>query len=437
MIDVNRSFVNNTDLNEENSLAHLIEKLDPINEGEVNPIQHSNYYSNEEFMGEHRQIDGKLSILNLNCQCINSKFDKIKLFLEGINNNSMPFSVITLQETWADNETDMNFFNIPNYTMVYEDSRLSKHGGLVTYIHNTSSFERLSSDNMYNQNSTVYESMFLKIYKKSSKFTKYIIGNIYRRPSSTLYIYIEFIELNKQKKNIVQVYTSIYTKADELAQFIDEFTTVTQNLQEQHIKSYLCGDYNINLLKIDSLLHYNRFFENITTLGFFPQITRPTRLSGESNTLIDNIFTNDFCKPHLSGILVTPISDHLMQFCTIIGKKERSTKNYPEYIEVEKLTPLAMNNFKQAIVKSNVYEKLKTDPNANLNYNYEILSSVITESKANHLPKKTQRFNKYKHKKEKWMSSALLKSVVHKNKLYRDWKSTTDNNDYQIKQEKF
>ena len=110
MIDVNRSFVNNTDLNEENSLAHLIEKLDPINEGEVNPIQHSNYYSNEEVMGAHMQIDGKLSILNLNCQCINSKFDKIKLFLERINNNSMPFSVITLQETWADNETDMIFF---------------------------------------------------------------------------------------------------------------------------------------------------------------------------------------------------------------------------------------------------------------------------------------------------------------------------------------
>ena len=183
--------------------------------------------------------------------------------------------------------------------MVYElDSRLSKHGGLVTYIHNTFSFERLSDD-ISIKNSTVYESMFLKIYKQSSEFTKYIIGNIYRRPSSTL---------------------------DEVAQFIDEFTIVTQNLQEQHMKSYLCGDYNINILKIDSLLHYNRFFENITTLEFFPQITRPTRLSGESNTLIRNIFTNDFCKPHFTGILVTPISDHLMQFYTIIGKKERSTK---------------------------------------------------------------------------------------------------------------
>ena len=35
------------------------------------------------------------------------------------------------------------------------------------------------------------------------------------------------------------------------------------------------------------------------------------------------------------------------------------------------------------------------------------------------------------------MSSALLKSVVHKNILYRDWTSTTDNNEYQIKQVNF
>ena len=90
IIDINRNFVNNTDLNEENSLTHLIEYLDPIDEGEVNPIHHSNYYSNEEFKEAHKQTDVKLSILNLNCQCINSKFDQIKLFLEGIDNNSMP-----------------------------------------------------------------------------------------------------------------------------------------------------------------------------------------------------------------------------------------------------------------------------------------------------------------------------------------------------------
>ena len=51
-----------------------------------------------------------------------------------------------------------------------------------------------------------------------------------------------------------------------------------------------------------------------------------------------------------------------------------------------------MNNYKQAIVKFNVYQKLKTDPDANPNNNYEILSPVIMESKANYLPKKTQHF---------------------------------------------
>ena len=66
----------------------------------------------------------------------------------------------------------------------------------VIYIHNTFFFERLS-DKIYNQNSTVYESMFLEIYKMSSKFIKYIICNI--------------IRLN------------------ELGQFIDEFTIVTHN----------------------------------------------------------------------------------------------------------------------------------------------------------------------------------------------------------------
>ena len=61
-------------------------------------------------------------------------------------------------------------------------------------------------------------------------------------------------------------------------------------------------------------------------------------------------------------------------------------KNYPNYIEVENLSSLEMNNFKQGIVKPNVYQRLKTDPDANLNNNYKILSAVIMESKANHLP---------------------------------------------------
>ena len=229
----------------------------------------------------------------------------------------MPVSVITLQETWANNEAEMNYFHLTNYTMVYDESRLSKHDGLITYIHDTFWFERIS-DVAFNQNFTVYESMYLKIHNKTSNFTKYITGNIYRRPSSTL---------------------------AELDQFVEEFTVVAHNLQEKPSKSYLCEDYNINLLKIDSSHQCSRFFENMTTLDFFHQIARPTRLSGDSNTLIDNVFTNNFYKPHLAGILVTPVSDHLIQFCIIKGKQWHPTNNSPKYIEVENHRPLYMNYF--------------------------------------------------------------------------------------------
>ena len=64
----------------------------------------------------------------------------------------------------------------------------------------------------------------------------------------------------------------------------------------KYIGRHICGDININLLKIHENNHYNSFDENITSNGFMPKITLPTRLSDTCNTLIDNIFTNTFEK---------------------------------------------------------------------------------------------------------------------------------------------
>ena len=107
-------------------------------------------------------------------------------------------------------------------------------------------------------------------------------------------------------------------------------------------------------LKINDSEHYNVFFRKCDINWFFSQITMPTKLSDNSNTLIDNIFTNNICKPHESGILVTPISDHLMQFCIFKGNYEASN-DLPKYIEVETINSKSINNFKCALSKSNVF----------------------------------------------------------------------------------
>ena len=137
MADSSRNCINNHDLNEQNSFAHLLESINPESEEEVNPINHSAYFSNNKFSGILTQNNSNLSILNLNCQNVNAKFDKLQIFLRCINNDLNSIHVITLQESWGTANVDMKLFNLPDYAMLYDDSRLSKHGGLVTYVHNS------------------------------------------------------------------------------------------------------------------------------------------------------------------------------------------------------------------------------------------------------------------------------------------------------------
>ena len=86
-----------------------------------------------------------MCILSLNCQSINVKFDKMKMFIDYLNDQS-PFSVKYIQESWTHNELDNNYFSIPNDTMVNQNRRLSTHGGRITYIHNDFAHRELNNE---------------------------------------------------------------------------------------------------------------------------------------------------------------------------------------------------------------------------------------------------------------------------------------------------
>ena len=50
------------------------------------------------------------------------------------------------------------------------------------------------------------------------------------------------------------------------------------------------------------------------SLGLYPLIDKPTRITDHSATLIDNIFTNELDSKINSGLLISDISDHLPIF---------------------------------------------------------------------------------------------------------------------------
>ena len=73
---------------------------------------------------------------------------------------------------------------------------------------------------------------------------------------------------------------------------------------------FLYGDFNIDILKHDSHSGTKHFVDTMYSLNLYPLINKPTRVSRESATLIDNIFTNGLNKQTSSGVLINDITDN-------------------------------------------------------------------------------------------------------------------------------
>ena len=80
------------------------------------------------------------------------------------------------------------------------------------------------------------------------------------------------------------------------------------------LKQYLCGDFNIDLLKHDSHNSTKHFLDIMYSFGLYPLIDKFTRVTDSSATLIDNICTYELCHNLTCGILFNDISDHLPIF---------------------------------------------------------------------------------------------------------------------------
>ena len=63
--------------------------------------------------------------------------------------------------------------------------------------------------------------------------------------------------------------------------------------------------------------HCQEFYNTMSSNGYAPHITIPTRITDSSMTIIDNIYTNTFSNNIFSGNILAEIADHLPQFISI------------------------------------------------------------------------------------------------------------------------
>ena len=375
---------------EHNNLVNILD----MDTNELLEMPPSLYYEIDELkkLSNTTGTNKHFSILSMNIQSIHSKFHELEVFIETLHNIDFKFNIICLQECWLSDQTDSISIQLPGYDCIVQGRSISASGGLVTFVDKLFQHEIVLNVNMH----TLWEGLILQI--KGGVLPKaLIIGNIYRPPRML---------------------------KEEIKQFINEFELLILSLEKYKLNINLAGDYNLNLLKINNDELCNEFFDLITSHSLLPRITLPTRISNASGTLIDNILCKaDFTiKPTTAGILLNKLSDH--QPCFVLVDTTFARSHNPKFIRKYVQIEDVITNINNDICSSEIYNKIDKRLTADPNVNYNIMHDIIEETKNTHMTSKLVKFNKYKHKKSKWITRGLLRSIRFRDNLYKKIKLT-------------
>ena len=179
----------------------------------------------------------------------------------------------------------------------------------------------------------------------------------------------------------------------------------------------IAGDFNVNLIYVANDANVNNFFAAFASAGFIPHISRPTRITSTSVSLLDNIWTNFVNNVDMieAGLILNDLSDHLPVFSVIpIEVKKALSSNSQEKILYRKI-----NNFTILKLVDNLSRENWDDfyNQSDINKKYEIFINKITRVFDMCCPevKSPQRQIK---KILPWMTPTILQKCKLKEKLY-------------------
>ena len=346
------------------------EESDP---DEIDLIYHSPYYSPSNMPNSIVYKDNLFGVLSLNSQSILAKFHSLEALIATMKSQGIHFPVICIQETWLSDESKLAMVKLDGYQTFYTKASSSSHGGLITYvddIYEVSLIKKIDS-------SSIWDGLFLKL-KHSNMQNEIIVGNLYKPPRD-----------NNNTANITA--------------FREELESVLRDLDMKNSEALICGDFNINILKINDETHFCDFFDTMLAYSFYPKITFPTRLNHSSGaTLIDNIYCRLSSRSvkTTSGIITDPLSDHFPYFMCldmVTMNPVKSLKKIKKYVNHQSAMANLLSEMTARDITNDFNKELTSDPN----HNYDILHNHIKELKDKHLPIRYEKFHKHRHKKNK------------------------------------
>ena len=323
-------------------------------------------------------VDGKLTVIQLNVRGILGKQDSLTELLLNTGKD-YAIDICIVNETWLTGD-NAKLLKVNEYA--YEGShRVGKKGGGVDILsHNSLKYTRRYDLEQHNSDSL--ESCWLELtgFKKNV-----VVGSVYRPP-------------NTSEKD-----------------FIERYDKILKQIQQTEHKECLIGlDHNMDLLKSHVHSNTNKFLEKTLKQNMLPVITRPTRITKSTATLIDNIMLSKALQIEFeSKIIINDMSDHLPCFVCIDGLQFKRRKS--QAILGRKLSDKNVGKISQDLKEIDWHEKLEK---MNVNESMEHLHDVLLNKLDEHAP--IRQLNKSKRKQTApWITNGIKNSMRRCTNLYK------------------
>ena len=257
------------------------------------------YFLPGEFNSIRQQYDCKslVTCLHFNCRSLRRNYDSLVSCLSTLD---LGASIIGLSETWLQEGENITC-PVSHYNFIGRGRLDRRGGGVGLLVHENLKFKRRSDLEEFNN---FIESVFIEV---SSSHHNIIVATVYRPP-------------NKSTQS-----------------FIDSIQPALHKISREGKECVLMGDFNVNLFCDNMSTH--QFLDSLIASSFIPMIFKPTRVTEQSATLIDNIFVNRTEKMVKTGIIITDVSDHLSPFilCNFDVCTNESTHTQQRIIKEENI----------------------------------------------------------------------------------------------------
>ena len=321
-----------------------------------------------------------LTVAHLNIHSLPGKFDELVELLNELETKNILPDIILLCETFL-TEANHSRYHFDKYDIVSKFRKNKRGGGVSILVNSQITYVDRSDLVVFEEG--MFESIFIEV--KQSSNDSIIIGEIYRVPGTREAI------------------------------FLENYEGILEKIRSERKKVIIGTDQNMDYLKINSHGNTMKLFETNLEKNVIPTIYKPTRVTHNSATLIDNIYVDAELYNNCRSLIITgDISDHYMCLAILQNLYKRDD-NVQQY-KFRKIDDTVLRNMTASLRNRNWMEL----NNMTVNESSEKLTSEIKKVMDFYAPEKTMSVKKSESKScQPWLTKGLKRSAQKCHQMYR------------------